>query len=193
MAATFNPLRRLAALFPPEPLMLAQVVELDIPNNLSRVEYPQGTPLTSVAPGVSLGSTQWVRGSSLPVDSWVWVRGGTIESEAPGGDVIQVEIGGPKDGSFDLTPFSWNGPVPAQNIALGAAFSLAILPYCAGGTEPYTLALVAGTVPPGITLSLTTFLLGGIATAAGTYGATFAATDADGVTVQTGYVRIKVS
>lgn len=188
--SNFNPYRRLAALFPPEPLMLAQVKEIDAVNNLSRVEYPEGTPLTVVAPGVSLGSTSWVRGSFVAVDSWAWVRGGTIEAEAPGGDITQVEVGGPKDDSYGAQAFVWNGPVPAATFEVGTAFSLAVLPYCAGGTEPYTLTMTGGSLPPGLAVDGLTFKIEGTPTVDGTYGATFDAEDAEGAIVPTGYVRL---
>jgi hypothetical protein len=188
--ATVNPYRRLAALFPPEPLMLAQVKEVDIARNLSRVEFPEGAPVSPISPGLSIGSTAWVRGTSVAVNDWAWVRGGAIEAEAPSGDAVQVEVGGPKDGQLGVTSFSWNGPVPEVVFAVGVAVDAAILPYCAGGREPYALALTGGTLPPGVTLDGLSFKLTGIPTAAGTYGATFTATDALGATLPTGYVRL---
>lgn len=187
---TFNPFRRLAALFPPEPLMLAQVKELDLANNLSRVEYPQGTPVAPVAPGVSAGSTSWARGSSWAIDTWVWVRGGTIEAEAPSGSMVQVEVGGPKDDPFGVQSFAWNGPVPAATFVVGSAFSLDVLSYCVGGTEPYSLTMTGGSLPPGISLNGLTFALTGTPTDPGAYGATFDAEDAEGAIVPTGYVRL---
>jgi len=54
-----------------------------------------------------------------------------------------------------------------------------------GGTPPYTFAVTAGTLPPGLTLS-SAGLVSGTPTASGSYNLTITATDANGCVGSTG-------
>jgi large repetitive protein len=74
-------------------------------------------------------------------------------------------------------------PATLPPLSAGSAFSQLLS--ASGGTEPYTYALVAGTLPPGITLSGAT--LSGTPTQRGAYTFSVRATDNTGATVDKSY------
>ena len=117
---------------------------------------------------------------------------------APGGTISGTPTAG---GTFNFTvratdasgapgPFSGTQPysltvaaptitLPATTLAngtMGAAYSAALNP-ASGGTSPYTYAVTAGALPPGITLSASTGTLSGTPTAAGNFNFAVTATD----------------
>lgn len=70
-----------------------------------------------------------------------------------------------------------SGSYPA-NVTRGNPYSFT--PSAAGGWAPYTFAISAGALPPGLTLNASTGLISGTPTTQGAYSATLRVTDADG-------------
>jgi hypothetical protein len=78
---------------------------------------------------------------------------------------------------------------PASSLALACASSVAqvFVPYSSalvatGGTPPYTFAIIAGALPPGLTLNTATGAITGVPTTAGTYNYTAQVTDSTSAT-----------
>lgn len=87
-----NLYRRLRALLPLPQVLVGTVVEIHA-DDTSTVELP-GTGNTTGYPGnVATGSLLRVRGSSIEVGKRAFIRAGVIESEAPAGDILEVEVG----------------------------------------------------------------------------------------------------
>lgn len=70
---------------------------------------------------------------------------------------------------------------PSSNATVGVPYSSAFV--ATGGTTPYTFAIIAGSLPPGLTLTPSTGAVTGTPTTAGTYSYTGQVTDANGLTV----------
>jgi len=87
-----------------------------------------------------------------------------INLSAGGGGGLAISCGGPPDGT------------------VGAAYSHSFIP--SGGTPPYTYAIVAGTLPPGLTRAGAT--VSGTPTLAGSYSFTVRVTDAVAATADVG-------
>ena len=84
--------RRLRALLPLPQVLVGTVVEI-FADDTSSVELP-GSGTTIGYPGnVATGSLLRVRGSSVEVGKRAFIRAGVIESEAPAGDIIEIEVG----------------------------------------------------------------------------------------------------
>ncbi len=62
-----------------------------------------------------------------------------------------------------------------------------------GGTPPYTFAIIAGSLPPGLTLNVNTGVLSGTPTLAGTYNFTVQVTDSLDQTANTGNCSIIIA
>ena len=70
---------------------------------------------------------------------------------------ISIDCGGPPDGIVG-TPYSHTFPVT-------------------GGTPPFTFSIIAGSLPPGLTLDVTTGIVSGTPTGAGTFAFTIEVDD----------------
>ncbi len=91
-------------------------------------------------------------------------------------------------GAYTLTiaaPTVTLAPATLANPALGVAYSQSVT--ATGGTAPYTYSLVAGALPPGLTLNSSTGAIAGTAVAGGTYNFTVQATDSQGFTGSRAY------
>lgn len=87
-----NLYRRLRALLPLPQVLVGTVVEIHA-DDTSTVELP-GTGDTTGYPGnVATGSLLRVRGSGVDVGKRAFIRAGVIESEAPAGAILEVEVG----------------------------------------------------------------------------------------------------
>nr|WP_115678387.1 putative Ig domain-containing protein [Cupriavidus neocaledonicus] len=86
-------------------------------------------------------------------------------------------------GAYTLTiaaPTITLSPATLANPALGVAYSQSVT--ASGGTAPYTYSLVAGALPPGLTLNSMTGAMAGTTVAGGSYNFTLQATDSQGFT-----------
>ncbi len=115
--------------------------------------------------------------------------GGTISGTPTAGGTFNFTVRA-TDASGAPGPFSGTQPysltvaaptitLPATTLAngtMGAAYSAALNP-ASGGTSPYTYAVTAGALPPGIILSASTGTLSGTPTAAGNFNFAVTATD----------------
>jgi len=115
--------------------------------------------------------------------------GGSISGTPTAGGLFNFTVRA-TDASGAPGPFSGTQPysltvaaptitLPATTLAngtMGAAYSAALNP-ASGGTSPYTYAVTAGALPPGITLSASTGTLSGTPTAAGNFNFAVTATD----------------
>lgn len=87
--ALFRRLRSFVAL---PSVYVAEVVEV-FADDSSMVRLPGPMALTAYAANVATGSLLRVRGSGYPVGARVFVRAGVIESEAPTGTILDIEVG----------------------------------------------------------------------------------------------------
>ena len=74
-------------------------------------------------------------------------------------------------------PLVFTGPIGAQSVNVGSAFTLALAPYWSGGTPPYTWSMRSGTLPAGLTLNSATGVISGTPTGPGSVTLAFRATD----------------
>mgnify|MGYP001577320208 CR=1 FL=1 len=84
--------QRLRAFVPLPAVYIAEVVEV-FADDSSMVRLPGPLALTAYAANVATGSLVRVRGSGYAVGARVFVRSGVIESEAPAGEILDVEVG----------------------------------------------------------------------------------------------------
>ncbi|MBN9213003.1 MAG: hypothetical protein BGO45_13340 [Microbacterium sp. 71-36] len=112
--------------------------------------------------------------------AWVKNNGLTIANSGVKFVTITVQPGGAWTFA-NQAPVASNPPVvasaPLNTLTKGAAFSQTI---SATGTAPITWAVTAGALPAGLTLEASTGKISGTPSAAGAYGFTLTATNADG-------------
>lgn len=185
-----NVLSRLKALLPPEPVLVARVVEHH-DDDTSTVELPLAFSLVPVGLGVSTGNRFRVRGTNVPVDSNAFIRGNVIQSQAPDGEPNEVSTGAVVErplGPQGITAL----PVPAQAASVGVAFSLDLTAYFATYYTPLTVSLAAGDLT-GTGLALADGVLSGTPAGAGAIVLNARGTDATGLTADTGPFTVTVT
>ncbi|MFN7973093.1 MAG: Ig domain-containing protein [Acidobacteriota bacterium] len=121
----------------------------------------------ALPPGLTLTTGGVLSGTPTTGGSFSFTVTATDANGCPGVRSYQFLI----CGNISLSPAS------LPNGLVGQAYSQTITG--SGGTAPYTFAITAGTVPPGLTLA-TTGVLSGTPTTSGTYSFTATATDANG-------------
>lgn len=84
--------RKLRSFVPLPAVYIAEVVEV-FSDDSSMVQLPGPLGLTPYAANVATGSLLRVRGSGYSVGTRVFVRAGVIESEAPVGEILDIEVG----------------------------------------------------------------------------------------------------
>jgi hypothetical protein len=84
--------RRLRAFVGLPSIYVANVIEV-YADDTSLVQMPGPGSLTAYASNVATGSLVRVRGSGFAAGARVFVRAGVIESEAPAGDIAEIEVG----------------------------------------------------------------------------------------------------
>lgn len=184
-----NVFARLRALLPPEPVIVARVVEHH-DDDTSTVELPTGFSLVPVGLGVSTGNRFRARGTNVPVDSNAFIRGNVIQNQAPDGDPNEVATGYVIErplGPTGITALA----VPAQAASVGVAFSLDLNEYFEQFYSPLTVSLAAGSLT-GTGLALADGVISGTPSGAGAIALTARGTDATGLTADTP-VNITVS
>ena len=77
---------------------------------------------------------------------------------------------------YELPPLSLACPVGGGTAQVGVAYSKFLV--ASGGTPPYTFSIIAGALPPGLTLNASTGEISGTPTTAGTYPYEAQVTDA---------------
>lgn len=92
MSVNTSLFRRLRGLIPMPAVYIAEVVEV-FTDDSSMVRLPGPPGLTAYAANVATGSLLRVRGSGFAVGVRVFVRAGVIESEAPAGEIVDIEVG----------------------------------------------------------------------------------------------------
>ncbi|WP_454767168.1 putative Ig domain-containing protein [Cupriavidus campinensis] len=120
-----------------------------------------GTPLSAGITAFTISATD----SSTGTGPYTVSRGYTLYTAAP---TITI------------------APATLANPAIGTAYSQTVT--ASGASAPYSYALSAGTLPPGLTLNATTGALVGTVTSGGTYSFTILVTDNNGFTGSSGYV-----
>ena len=159
------------------------VAPATLPNGTVGVPYSQ----TLTASGGSSPYTFAVSSGALPTSltlSAAGVLSGTPSASGTFSFTVTATdaFGSTGSQSYSITvsaPTIVVAPSSLPNGTVGAAYSQNIS--ASGGSGPYTFALTAGTLPPGITLSAAG-LLSGAPTATGTFNFTVTATDAFGST-----------
>lgn len=92
MSASTNLFRQLRGLLGPPSTYIAEVIEVySDDSSLVRLLGPEG--LTAYAGNVATGTLSRVRGSTVPAGSRAFVRAGVIESQAPSGEIGDIEVG----------------------------------------------------------------------------------------------------
>ena len=92
MSANASLFRQFRSLFNLPSVYIAEVVEV-YGDDTSLVKLPGPDGLTPYAGNVAAGSLVRVRGSSVPAGSRAFVRAGVIESQAPSGEIGDIEVG----------------------------------------------------------------------------------------------------
>lgn len=155
---------KLQRLLPPSPVLVGTVIDINTDDDTSTVELPTNQGVNSYAAGIATGSRIRARGTFVPVGERAFVRDGVIESRAPDGDVVEMEVG-----SVAVQPAPLAvGTIPDQSATVGDPFSLDVALYCTGGVAPYGVALDSGALPPGATAGPSS-IVGGTLTAAGAF------------------------
>ena len=84
--------RQLRSLMGLPSVIVVEVVEV-FADDTSLVKLPGPDGLIAYADNVATGSLARVRGSSVAVGGRAFVRAGVIESEAPSGEIGDIEVG----------------------------------------------------------------------------------------------------
>ncbi len=165
---------RLKQILPPTPVLVGRVTAHHA-DDTSTVELPTNEGSTAYAAGVAVGSTIRARGTTVAVGDKAFVRDGVIETRAPDEDAVEIVVG---TVVALPTPLAFSGPISDQAGTVGAAFTLDLTPFWAGGTAPLTWSVAAGALPAGLALASSTGVVSGTPTVDGTFGGVvFRATD----------------
>lgn len=92
MGSSINIFQRLRSLVPLPSVYVGVVLEIHEDDHTSTVQIP-GPDVTDYAGNVAVGSILRPRGTSVPVGHRAFVRAGVIETEAPDGDILDIEVG----------------------------------------------------------------------------------------------------
>ncbi|MCO4862219.1 putative Ig domain-containing protein [Cupriavidus sp. WGlv3] len=165
----------------------------------------------SAAAGTPFSQAFTASGGTGPYSYSITVNGGTMPSGLAFNSATGVLAGTPgtagtvsftiqaNDSSTGTGPYSVAGaytltiaaptitlaPATLANPALGVAYSQSVT--ASGGTAPYTYSLVAGALPPGLTLNSSTGAMAGTTVAGGNYNFTVQASDSQGFTGSRAY------
>lgn len=180
---------KLKQILPPAPVLVG-LVTAHHEDDTSTVVLPTQEGRIEYAAGVAAGSTIRARGTTVPVGDKAFVRNGVIETRAPDGDAIPIEIGRVVP---PMTPLTFNGPIPDQTATVGAAVAVDLTGYWSGGLGALSFSLAAGALPAGLTLSSTGVLSGTPTIEAVTGGLVLRATDTAGYRVDSNAMSFDVA
>lgn len=91
MGSSINILQRLRDLVPLPQVYVGTVLEIH-DDDTSTVQIP-GPSITDYAGNVAVGSLLRPRGTTVPVGKRAFVRAGVIETQAPDGEIADIEVG----------------------------------------------------------------------------------------------------
>lgn len=169
---------RLKQILPPAPVWIGLVTAHHEEDDTSTVVLPTNEGTFEYAFGVSVGSTVRARGTTVPIGAKAFIRNGVIETRAPDGDPIEIEIGRVVP---PMTPLVFDGPIADQAGTVGAAFTLDVSGYWSGGAGARVFSVAGGAaLPAGLSLSSAGVISGTPTTGAVTPGVVLRATDAAG-------------
>lgn len=178
-----NLVARLRALLPAPTLRIGRVLEHH-DDDTSTVQMPTGLGVTPYGPGFEAGDTIRARGRNVGVGLMAFIRAGVVESQAPDGEILDIEIGTIVPTASPPTALVFNGPIPAIVFPVGVALFVPLAGYWTGGYPAYQFITNSFQLPPGISLNNASSALGGTATAAiGVQPVVVTASDATGVAV----------
>lgn len=86
-------IQRLRSLVPLPQVLVGEVIEIHTEDDTSTVRIPGPSTLTEYASNVATGSLVRVRGTGVAVGSRAFIRAGVVESQAPDGEIIRIEVG----------------------------------------------------------------------------------------------------
>jgi hypothetical protein len=182
-----NVFSRLLTLLPASTVLIGRVIEIHEDDDTSTVQLPLGIGLSSYPGGVAAGSLIRPRGTTVPVGSNAFVRAGVIESQAPDGDPIMIEVGTVVAEPLGPQGLQFVGPLGPLTASVGVAWELDLAAPFGGYYRPLTTTLLAGTLPAGLVLDGTANKITGTPVTPGTAGGLVVqATDATGRTARTG-------
>ncbi len=110
---------RLKQILPPAPVWIGLVTEHHAEDDTSTVVLPTNEGTFDYGGGLSVGSTVRARGTTVPIGAKAFIRNGVIETRAPDGDAIEIEVGRvvvPPD------PIVFAGPIDDQAGVEGEEF-----------------------------------------------------------------------
>lgn len=155
-------------------------------------------PVSITASGGAAPYTYAVTAGALP-DGLTLDSDGTLHGTPTVGGSFTFTVTATDDngctGQFEYTlqtgcPTITIDPAALPAAQKGVAYSQTLT--ASGGTGPYTYAVTAGSLPPGLTLDPNTGVLSGTPTANGSYSFTVTATDANGCTGSQAYASFAV-
>lgn len=181
---------KLKQILPPAPVLVGLVTAHHDEDDTSTVVLPTNEGRIEYAAGVAVGSTIRPRGTTVPVGEKAFVRNGVIETRAPDGDAIEIEVGRVVP---TPVPLVFGGPIADQAGTVGDAFSLNIAGHWTGGLGPLAFTVAEGALPAGLTLSAAGVISGTLTTEALMTGLVFRATDTAGYRVSSNAFEFEVT
>lgn len=134
--------------------------------------YTFSAPPGALPPGLSISAGGVLSGTPTAGGSFNFMIIASDQSTGPG-----APYAGSRAYIFTVNPATVTLPTTSlANGTVASAYSATLNP-ASGGTSPYTYALTAGALPPGVSLSASTGALSGTPTAPGTFNFAVVATD----------------
>lgn len=120
---------------------------------------------TALPPGLSLSAAGLISGTPTTAGTYPFTARVTDSAAKSSTKALSIEVGTPVTITTTSLPDGVAGQAYSQTLA------------ATGGTTPYSWSIVAGSLPPGLTLGSSTGTISGTPTTAGTYNFTAQVTD----------------